>query len=112
MNCAGMIWSVSTLTRGSGATIPVSFLNGSMSLPLPYVHEVAGDGRRRRHLRAHEVGAPALPLPPLEVAVGAGGAALARLQDVRVHPQAHRAAGLPPLEPGVDEDSVQPFLLR
>src|SRR3990170_3852389 len=102
-----MIWSVSTLTRGRGATTPVSFLNGSMSLPLPDVHEVAGDGGGGGHLRAHQVRAPALPLPALEVAVGAGSAALPRLPDVRGHPQAHRAAGLPPLEPRLAEDSVQ-----
>src|SRR4029077_9189355 len=31
-NCFGTIWSVSTLTRSSGATIPVCVLNGSMYL--------------------------------------------------------------------------------
>src|SRR5947199_7368267 len=51
-------------------------------------------------------------LPAFEVAVRRGRAALARLEDVRVHAEAHRAAGTPPLEPGLDEDPVQPFGFR
>ena len=30
--CFGMIWSVSTLTRGSGAAIPVWVVNGSKGI--------------------------------------------------------------------------------
>src|SRR2546429_681905 len=39
------------------------------------------------------------------------GAALARLEAVLIHGQAHRAAGLAPLHAGVLEDPVQPFPL-
>src|SRR3712207_8224999 len=85
---------------------------GSSSLPVADVDEVAGDGGGGGHLRADEVGAAALALAALEVAVGGGGAALARLEDVRVHAEAHRAAGLPPLEARLAEDAVQPLLLR
>ena len=72
---------------------------------------MAGDRRRGRHLRAHEVGAAAPALPALEVAVRRRGAALARRQDVRVHAEAHRAAGVAPLEPCVQEHLVEAFLL-
>src|SRR3990172_12795795 len=111
---AGTIWSVSTLDRSRGRTTPVTLVNGSISarLPLSDVYEVPRDGGGGDHLGAGQVRAPSPALPPLEVAVGRGGATLARLGDVRVHPQAHRAAGLPPLETGVREDAVQPLLLR
>ena len=122
-----MIWSVSTLTRSSGATDPVCD-EASMLVPRPRARRLRPEcpvvasqvrtstkwpaiGGGRRHLRADQVGAPALALAPLEVAVGGRGAALARLQDVRVHAQAHRAAGLAPVEAGGREDLVQPLRL-
>src|SRR6266851_2397383 len=37
--------------------------------PLAHVDEMARDGGRGRHYRAHQVGTSALALPPLEVAV-------------------------------------------
>src|SRR5581483_5913631 len=105
-----MIWSVSTSARFRGTTLPRTVLNGStlpssqartgrpsaLALPLADVYEVAGDGGGGGHLGADQVGAAAGPLPALEVAVRGGGAALARQEDVRVHAQAHRAAGLAP----------------
>src|SRR5581483_10187252 len=100
-NCFGMIWSVSTSTRSITASRPVWRINGSIFLPLVVpladVDEVAGDRRRRGHGRADEVRAAALALAALEVAVRGGGAALPRLQHVRVHAQAHRAARLAPV---------------
>src|SRR5690242_10339035 len=56
--------------------------------------------------------APAGALAALEVAVRGRRAALAGLEDVRVHPEAHGAAGEAPLEAGALEDLAQPFLLR
>src|SRR5579883_904101 len=112
-NCLGMIWSVSTFTRSSGATIPVCLLNGCMAahptfecllnggrrlIPRSNIHKVAGNGCGGGHLRADEVGAPALALTSLKIAVRGRGAALAGLEDVRVHAQAHRAARLAPVE--------------
>src|SRR3954471_23308077 len=67
---------------------------------VPDVDEVGLDRRRCRHLGGNELRAPAAPLAPLEVAVGGRGAALAGLEDVRVHPQAHRAARRAPAEAG------------
>ena len=48
-------------------------------------------------------------LTALEIAVRGRGAALAGLELVGVHGEAHRAAGLAPLEAGGEEDLVQPF---
>ena len=53
------------------------------------------------------MGAAALALAALEVAVRGGGAALPRFQLVRVHAQAHGAAGEAPLGAEVLEDLVQ-----
>ena len=75
------------------------------------MREVAGDRRGGGHRGRDQVRAAALALPALEVPVRGGGAPLARLQDVGVHPEAHRAARAPPVESGVDEDPVQPFPL-
>ena len=56
-----------------------------------------------------EVRAPAAALAALEVAVRGRGAALAGLEDVGVHPQAHRAARGAPVEAGGAEDVVEPL---
>ena len=50
-----------------------------------------------------QVGAPAAALPALEVAVRGRGAALAGRELVGVHAEAHRAAGHPPVEAGLDQ---------
>src|SRR4051794_918282 len=52
-----------------------------------------------------------LALTSLEIAVRCRGAALTRLQDVRVHPETHRAARVAPIEASVFKDFVEPFLL-
>src|SRR3954447_234221 len=106
-----MIWSVSTSERSSTETGPLIFVTGSMSVPVPDVDEVALDRRGRGHLRRDEVSAPAAPLAALEVAVARGRAALAGRKRVRVHPEAHRAAGAAPVEPGGAEDLVEALLL-
>src|SRR5262245_54937805 len=62
------------------------------------VDEAAGDRRGRGHHRRHEVRPTAEALTALEVAVRRGGAALARLEAVLVHGEAHRATRLAPFE--------------
>src|SRR6476619_2021275 len=97
-----MIWSVSTLLRRSGTAVPVCTVIGSTSAPLLDAgpdqgrqvggrRQGAADGGRGRDERRHQVGAAALALAALEVAVGRRGAALARSQLVGVHAQAHPA---------------------
>src|SRR5947209_7933949 len=56
--------------------------------------------------------AAARSLPALEVAVRRRGAPLARLKDVGVHPEAHRAPCAPPLESGTLEHITQALLFR
>ena len=99
-----MIWSVSILGSGSGAC-------GCVEFPRADVSEVAGDGGGCGHLRRDEVGAATAALAALEVAVRCGGATLAGCEDVRVHAEAHAAAGLAPLKAGGLEDGVEAFLL-
>src|SRR5579859_371961 len=109
-NCLGMIWSVSTSTRSSGEARPVWRVKGSISsveVPISNIDEVSVDRRRRGHRRADQMGATALALAALKVAVRGAGAALARLQDVRIHAQAHAATGFAPLEAGVGEHAVE-----
>src|SRR4051812_42968467 len=108
-NCFGMMASVSTFSRSIGATRPVWRVKACMAGPVLFlrvarrrassdeaagVDEMAVQRRGRGHRRADEVRAPARALPALEVAVAGRCAALARLEAVRVHRQAHRATGL------------------
>src|SRR5688572_6166467 len=58
------------------------------------------------------MGAAAAALAPLEIAVGRGGAALAGSEHIRVHAEAHRAAGVAPLESRLAKHAIQSFLLR
>jgi len=73
---------------------------------------MSGDGGSRGHLRADEVSAAALSLAALEVTIGARRAAFSWLKYVRVHPEAHRAAGLAPLEASFGEDPIEALLFR
>ena len=81
-------------------------------VPLQFAHidKMPRDRRRRRHRRADQMGASALPLPPLKVAVGRRSATLARLQAIIVHRQTHRATGIAPLETRRDENFIQSLL--
>src|SRR5262249_17874079 len=83
-------------------------------LPLPqstHIDEMPGDRSRGRHHGAHEMRAPARALPSFEVAVRRRRAPLARPELVVVHAEAHRAAGLAPLEARVAEDTVESLAL-
>ena len=107
-----MIWSVSTSGRSSDGDRPADAAERLHARrQLARVDEVAGDRRRRGELRADQVRAAAASLPALEVAVRGRGAALAVREHVGIHAEAHRAAGAAPLEAGVEEDPVEPFLL-
>src|SRR3954449_8892667 len=106
-----MIWSVSTSARSMTVTPPRMVVIGSIGSPLPDVDEVAVHGGRRGHLGGHEGRAPAATLPALEVAVRRARAALAGVQRVLVHAEAHGAAGGAPLEARGEEHLVQALLL-
>src|SRR2546421_436459 len=107
---AGMMRSVSMLGRSSGAATAVSLVKGSTSaLKRADVGEAARHRGGGRHRRRHQVRARALALSSFEVAIRGGGHALALARGLAVHPHAHRAARLAPLEAGRDEDAVEPF---
>src|SRR2546430_1644054 len=107
---AGMMRSVSMLGRSSGAATAVSLVKGSTSaLKRADVGEAARHRGGGRHRRRHQVRARALALTSFEVAIRGGGHALALARGLAVHPHAHRAARLAPLEAGRDEDAVEPF---
>src|SRR5690242_21132989 len=78
-----------------------------LAVPIADIDEVPLDRRGRRHLRADQVCPAAAALAPLEITVRGGRAALAGLQDVRVHSEAHRAAGAAPVEAGGAEHLVE-----
>src|SRR5258706_502843 len=69
------------------------------------------DSRRRRHYRRDEMCASATALAAFEIAVAGRCATLAFLQNVLVHSETHRASGVAPFEPGVNEYSRQAFFL-
>jgi hypothetical protein len=68
---------------------------------------MASDGGSSRHGGRHEVRAATAPLTAFEIAVAGAGTAFARFQTVVIHGEAHGAARLAPLEPGLDEDLVE-----
>src|SRR5438132_13967909 len=114
-----MIWSVSTSARGSAATAPLWRTKGSVTVrralpPTPIrAHRRAGPRPRRPPPWAgSSSGCDRRALAPFEIAVGGRGAALPRLESIRVHPQAHRAPGVAPLESRLTEHAVEPLALR
>src|SRR5262249_56438059 len=110
---AGMTRSVSTFGRSIGTATAVTRVKACTLHPeRADVGESAGHRRRSRHGRRHQVGARALALAPLEVPVRCGGHPLALAGPIAVHPHAHRAAGLAPLESRLHEDTVEPLGLR
>src|SRR5690606_32208659 len=92
--------------KGAGRPRPSSLLS-----PVADIHEMTGYRRRGGHGRGNEMRATLEALPALEVAVRGGSAALAGLQPVVIHGQAHGATRLAPVEAGFDEDPVQSFRL-
>src|SRR5262245_31347795 len=114
-----MIWSVSTLLCRNGTAVPVWVVNLSMWI-CPSASRRSGRRRkvggraqpaqnrgRSGNLWRHQMGATALALPALKVAVGRRRTALAGRQLVRIHAETHRASGATPLRTGRLEDDVE-----
>jgi hypothetical protein len=116
-----MIMSVSMLTSGMGAAMPLSWVNLSIVVllrparvaghQLADIREPARDRRRGGHGGGGEMGPTAAALAAFEVAVGGGHATLARGKLIGVHGEAHGAAREAPFEARVDEDLREPLLL-
>src|SRR5215472_6865739 len=110
-----MIWSVSTLSIGSGASRLVNVVNLFISLLLQQRSDIrynAGNGRGGGCKRTGKERSSALPLPAFEVPVAGGDAVFAGLQLIAVHGDTHGAAGLPPVRSRLFEDAVQTLCLR
>src|ERR1700676_4859968 len=108
----GCIVSTFSPARGAPGVSPVAPLPDSLKSPIPYVSEMSGNRRRRRHHGADQVRASAAALASFEIPVAGRGAAFSRLQDVGIHAEAHRASRLAPFKAGIEKDTVQSFLLR
>ena len=110
-----MFWRMAAARRRRSACVNVSMVSVLQRCsPCSCARRrcCAGERGGGGHRRAGEMGARARPLAADEVAVGGGDAALARRHGLAVHGEAHRAAGLAPLEAGVDEDAVEALGLR
>src|ERR1041385_2438975 len=81
----------------------------SFKFPRAHVREMSFDRGRRGHHRTHEMRAATASLPPLEVAITRRRTALTGLQNIGVHPQAHRASSFTPLKTRVVKNPIKPF---
>src|SRR6185437_2837663 len=84
-------------------------LNLAVKLPVANVGKVPLNGGGGCHRRTYQMGAPSASLAAFKIAIAGGGATLSGLQRVGIHSQAHGAARLAPLKPGIAEDAVQAF---
>ena len=108
---AGMIWSVSTSERSSGTAVPCTICTASISAPpgpsgrakWPAMAVAAATAGETRWVR------PPRPCRPSKLRLLVDAARSPGRQLVGVHGQAHRAARLPPVEPGGGEHPVEPL---
>src|SRR5579875_500535 len=110
-----MIWSVSMFGPITAAGTARRRRNGSTSClreEPPDVGQAAGHRGRSRHGGAHQVRPRPAALASDEIPVGGRGAALARLDEIAVHGDAHRAARLPPFQARILEDAIEPLAFR
>src|ERR1700722_14558989 len=114
---AGNMSSVLTSAHGRGAAIAVTAVNRSTVLvlsggdgQLADVGEMPGDPRGDGHGWADQVRPGPAALPVLKVAVRGRGAPLAGRHAVVGAAEAHRAAGRPPFEAGVEENLVESLI--
>src|SRR5215510_14528131 len=83
-----------------------------LKFPIPYVSKMTFDRSGGGHHRTDKMCAAATSLTTLEIAIARRGATLARLQDVGIHSQTHRASGLAPFKTRITEDPIETFALR
>src|SRR5260370_14686553 len=72
---------------------------------------MTSDGGCCGHDRADEMGAAVFALAAFEIAIAGAGAALMRRENVGIHPDAHAAARVAPLENGGGKNFVAAFFL-
>src|SRR5882724_1335760 len=78
--------------------------------PLSHINKVSGDGGRGGHRGTDQMRATTASLSSFKVPIAGRSATFARFQDVGIHAETHRAAGLAPLKAGVKKDSIEPFV--
>src|SRR6516165_6305418 len=78
--------------------------------PITNVDKVSGDRGGCGHLGRNEMSPSSTALTSFEISIAGGGAAFAGRKDVWIHPEAHGAAGLTPVEASLEEHSIQPFV--
>ncbi len=71
---------------------------------------MTGDGRGGGDDRRHQVRTATPALAALKITVGSRSATLAGGKLVRVHPKAHGATRVAPLEARVEENGIQSFV--
>src|SRR5690606_20901893 len=82
------------------------------SFPVANINEMSGNCRSRSHRRRYQMGPTLEALTAFKVAVRSRRATLVRAEAIIVHREAHRAAGLAPIEARLDEDLVEAFGFR
>ena len=108
---AGMILSVSTLASGMGRGDARQCGEGlhhaisRTSVSWPVIAAAAAIAGESRWVR------PPGPWRPSKLRLDVLAQRWPACEPVGVHAQAHRAAGLPPLEPGVEKQAIEPLLL-
>src|ERR1044072_7984146 len=80
--------------------------------PIAHVREVSLDRRCRSHHRTDEMRAAAAALASLEVAITRRRAALTGLQNISIHPEAHRTPSLTPLKSRLVKNPIEPLAFR
>ena len=83
-----------------------------VELPFADIGKVAGDSGCRGHHRAYQVGAPTPALTSFKVTIAGRSAALAGSKNIRVHAQAHGAAGFAPVKTSRPKNFIQTFFFR
>ena len=94
---------------GSGVMLLFKVVKAVILEHLPYVGDLAGDGRCGRGERTGEEGAATFALPALKVAVAGADGILARLELVAIHGDAHGTTCFAPFCPGLTEDLSKPL---
>src|SRR6516225_10138439 len=88
-----------------------AFLFGSVHTgPVADIDKMPFDCGCRGHHRADQVGPAAFTLAAFEIAIRDTRGAFTGKQHVIIHGDAHTAARIPPLETGIAENLVEPFL--
>src|SRR5207245_4826122 len=96
-----------TFVRSRGRTRPVRVVNGSISIPLPYIHKVTGNSGGGGHSRADQMGTSAPSLASLKVTVAGRGAALALGKLIAIDGNAHATSCFAPVKASLAENVCQ-----